>query len=54
MSEILYDMYSSGQINSEHVSVNSAFICMLHLANEKSLEFATEEGREFDFTVFIN
>ena len=54
MSEILFEMYNSGQIDQQNVSVNSAFICMLHLANEQSLEFTTEKGNERDFKVVKN
>lgn len=50
MSDILYHMYASKQIDEQHVSVNSAFICMLHLANEKNLEFVPS-GLENDFRV---
>ena len=45
------NMYEFGKVNKENVSVNSAFICMLHLANEKSLEFIAEKGQEYDFKV---
>ena len=57
MSEILHEMYETKAISKENVSVNSAFICMLHLANEKCLEFRPqmdENGNklEKDFEVF--
>ena len=39
MTEILNEMYETKAISRENVSVSSAFICMLHLANEKCLEF---------------
>ena len=49
MSQILADMYYTGEIDKENVTVNSAFICMLHLANEKCLEFIADQ--ELDFRI---
>jgi hypothetical protein len=37
MSHVLSEMYQNNQIDPENVSVHSAFICLLHLANEKGL-----------------
>ena len=51
MSEILCEMYGSGTIDSRNVTVNSAFICMLHLANEEGLKFVGEN--ETDFRVIL-
>lgn len=38
MSHVLSEMYQNHQIDPENVSVHSAFICLLHLANEKGLK----------------
>ena len=51
LADILSDMYETGEVNQQHVSVNSAFICMLHLANEKNLEFVAEGPGEDNFEV---
>ena len=32
-------MYQTGEIDKNNVSVNSAFICILHIANENNLVF---------------
>lgn len=37
MSHIMSKMYEEQILDKENVSVHSAFICMLHLANEKGL-----------------
>ena len=50
MSEILGDLYGSDQIDAENVSVHSAFICLLHIANEKGLALETE--READLCIY--
>ena len=34
MSDMLVDMFESGAIDEEIVSINSAFVCLLHLGNE--------------------
>ena len=39
MSSVMSTMYDGKILDSENVSVHSAFICMLHLANEKGLKF---------------
>jgi len=52
MTDILGEMYGSGAIDSANVSVNSAFICMLHLANEEGLEFVGDT--EGDFRVLLD
>ena len=48
MEEMYYDQKS---VDPQNVSVHSAFICMLHLANEKGINFipGTEENFEVDF-----
>ena len=44
--------YEKKIINPNNVSVHSAFICMLHLANEKELKFETrEDGINSDFKI---
>jgi hypothetical protein len=50
MVEVCYQLYTEGQVDPSQVSVHSAFICLLHLANEKGLEFNIEE--ENDFKIF--
>jgi hypothetical protein len=35
MSQVLGDLYGNGQVDSENISIHSAFICLLHIANEK-------------------
>jgi hypothetical protein len=47
MSELMFQMYSSGEIDKNNVSVNSAFICILHLANEKNLQFSSIKEKDF-------
>ena len=51
MTDIMCDMYNTGLIDGENVSVNSAFICMLHLANEKTLKFESNQHEEGEFMV---
>jgi hypothetical protein len=48
MEEMYYDQKS---VDPQNVSVHSAFICMLHLANEKGINFipGTDEKFEVDF-----
>ena len=44
MSSLMQDLYFGRKIvNANNVSVQSAFICLLHLANEKELEFEQED-----------
>lgn len=38
MSSMMSELYDEGGIDSENVSVHSAFICLLHLCNEKGKE----------------
>lgn len=35
-------LYDNKLLDKENVSVHSAFICFLHLANEKNLKFDTQ------------
>lgn len=44
LMEELY--YEKGIVSSNNVSVHSAFICMLHLANEKGLSFDPKDGKQ--------
>lgn len=52
MTEIMSDMYQT-QLDKDNVSVHSAFICLLHLANEKGLSFTqgSDAEREWDFQI---
>ena len=45
MSDVMQEIYS--QNDSADFSIASAFICMLHLANEKTLEFKAVEEKDF-------
>ena len=58
MTGLMEQMYYGNEKANEkatcdptHVSVHSAFICMLHLANEKGISFqpGTDENFEVDF-----
>ena len=55
MTGLLEQMYYGEQRNVDpnQVSVHSAFICMLHLANEKGISFepGTEDKFEVDFKI---
>ena len=44
MSEVLGSLYQSNEIDSDNVSIHSAFICLLHIANEKGLALVSEPG----------
>ena len=37
MSSVLGSLYGNDEIDESNVSVHSAFICLLHIANEKGL-----------------
>ena len=52
MSNVLLHMYCTGEIDQRNVSVNSSFICMLHLANEEQLLLNDDD--EMDFTVKLD
>jgi hypothetical protein len=45
MTQVLREMYITNDLDMESVSVHSAFICLLHLANENNLMF---EQQGFD------
>jgi Condensin complex subunit 2 len=42
MSSLMHRLYESKLLDKENVSIHSAFICMLHLANEKGLQFKSD------------
>lgn len=42
MSSVLRTLYSSHEVDPENVSIHSAFICLLHIANEKGLALVSE------------
>ena len=47
MGSLLHDLYyDQAIINANDVSVQSAFICILHLANEKGLAFTRDSDTE--------
>jgi hypothetical protein len=52
------NLYNESRIiDKENVSIQSAFICMLHLANEKGLMFkeeANNQSIEADFVIEQN
>ena len=39
LSELMAQLYESGELDEQVVSVNSAFVCLLHLGNEQQLHF---------------
>ena len=39
MTTVLNSLYGSNEIDSDNVSIHSAFICLLHIANEKGKSF---------------
>ena len=44
LTDLLTDMYYKGRkLDPNSVSLQSSFICMLHLANEKGLQFGQEK-----------
>jgi hypothetical protein len=57
MSTLMQRLYESRVIDKENVSIHSAFICMLHLANEQGLQFTHDYedckglAIESDFTI---
>lgn len=48
MTDVLKELYQGSQ--NENISINSVFICMLHLANEKSLKFEGQQEKDFIVT----
>ena len=56
MSDLMNDMYyNSHKVDPDQVSVQSAFICLLHLANEKGISFDNLEQDvvERDFKIDV-
>ena len=52
---LMDDLYFGKRtVNVNNVSVQSAFICMLHLANEKGLQFKQETATNEDKTIESN
>jgi hypothetical protein len=53
-SALLCDLpfYASNEISS-NLSVHSAFVCLLHLANEHKLKFTKFPSEDTDFNIFI-
>jgi len=53
MSELMHNLYfKKKNVDETNVSVHSAFICMLHLANEKGLAFdQLDTTKEDDFEI---
>jgi len=50
MSRVLGSLYGSDQVDEDNVSIHSAFICLLHIANEKGLSL--EADQETDLNIF--
>lgn len=50
MSRVLGSLYGSDQVDESNVSIHSAFICLLHIANEKGLSL--EADQETDLNIF--
>ncbi len=50
MSEMMGNLYGHN-VDAENISVHSAFICLLHIANEKGLALLTD-NQESDLKIF--
>ena len=50
MSDMMGNLYGH-QVDAENISVHSAFICLLHIANEKGLALLTDQ-QESDLKIF--
>ena len=50
MTDMLGQLYGNQQIDKENISVHSAFICLLHIANEKGLALLTDQ--ESDLKIY--
>ena len=50
MSRVLGSLYGTDQVDESNVSIHSAFICLLHIANEKGLSL--EADQETDLNIF--
>jgi hypothetical protein len=54
MTQVFKELNAEGDLDRHNVSIHSAFICILHLANEKGLMFnPVTPGSETDFTIKI-
>jgi hypothetical protein len=51
MSQMMGNLYGDQHVDAENISVHSAFICLLHIANEKGLALLTDE-KESDLKIF--
>ena len=52
MANLMEDLYfNKRSVDPSNVSVHSAFICILHLANEKGLSFIPDNAAEEDFNI---
>jgi hypothetical protein len=52
MTQVYRELNVEGELDRHNVSIHSAFICMLHLANEKGLAFnPVVPGSETDFAI---
>ena len=52
MANLMEDLYfKKRSVDIGNVSVHSAFICVLHLANEKGLSFTPDSQTEEDFSI---
>ena len=44
LTDVLGNLYGHSEVDAENVSIHSAFICLLHIANEKGLALLSEPG----------
>jgi len=51
MSQMMGNLYGDHHVDAENISVHSAFICLLHIANEKGLALLTDD-HESDLKIF--
>ena len=57
LTDVLGTLYQSNEIDEENVSIHSAFICLLHIANEKGLALISEaattpDGQESELKIY--
>ena len=57
LTDVLGTLYQSNEIDEENVSIHSAFICLLHIANEKGLALVSEaaqtpDGQESELKIY--
>lgn len=48
MSDLIADMFEQQDFDEGLLSVNAAFVCLLHLGNEKKLNFQGLEDDDLD------